>query len=135
METQRSDKIWMIGGLILLVGICIYSLFEAYKIKQASVEQPVRIILKAKITNAQQVKIAGSFNNWQARCCLEKVAGTDEWKIQLQLNPGVYEYVFIVDGEHWVPETANGKLQDGLGGSNGVLYVNRTVVKLGGGNG
>ena len=134
MELHRSDKIWTLAGLFLLVGVFVYSLTEGYKIRRDDSNSLVNITLKANIANAHEVKIAGSFNNWQARCCLEKSAASDEWSIQLQLLPGVYEYVFIVDGEHWLPSRQDGKLKDGLGGRNAVLYVNKTLVKQGGGN-
>ena len=134
METQRNDNIWMLSGLLLLVGVFVFSLVQADKLKQGNEDELVSFTLKANIAKAHEVKIAGSFNNWQAKCCLEKSTDSDAWTIQLQLPPGVYEYVFIVDGEHWVPSNANGKLKDGLGGRNAVLYVNKTVVKQGGGN-
>ena len=133
MEKQRNDRFWMLAGLILLVSIFIFSLLQAYKLYQSDHADLVKVSLKFNIDNANEVRIAGSFNNWQARCCLEKV-GSNEWSIQLQLVPGVYEYVLVVDGEHWVPKQVLGKLKDGLGGQNGVLYVNKTTVRQGGGN-
>ena len=134
MEKQRNDRIFHVFGVLMLAGIFALSMQYAFEIEKSDHEHSVKVSIKASIENAREVKIAGSFNNWQARCCLQKDPGSNEWSIRLQLQPGVYEYVLIVDGNHWVPEKTNGKLNDGLGGRNSILYVNRTVVKKGGGN-
>ena len=134
MNIQSREGFWSISGMLILMSIILISFYEAYKIKQSDHVDLVQITLKARLENASEVKIAGSFNNWQARCCLQKSAVDNEWSIQLSLRPGVYEYMLIVDGEYRTPVDGTGRVKDGLGGSNGVFYVNKTVVKQGGGN-
>ena len=47
---------------------------------------------------AQNVFLAGDFNDWEATPHpLEKDSGGD-WKINIDLMPGRYEYRFLVDG-------------------------------------
>lgn len=56
-------------------------------------------------TDAQQVELAGSFNNWQwGELVMEK---TDTgWQLPYALGPGNYEYKYIVDGR-WITDPAN----------------------------
>jgi len=47
---------------------------------------------------AQDIFLAGSFNDWDpTRTPLER-QGDGSWKAELELAPGQYEYKFIVDG-------------------------------------
>ncbi len=70
---------------------------------------------------ACNVSIAGCFNGWQPSPLRRQDNG--HWHIELSLLPGVYEYLFVVDGE-WLPDPA---CDDGcpnpFGGENSVLRV------------
>ena len=71
---------------------------------------------------ASVVALAGSFNNWNQSQLLFGREG-DEWVCRLDLDPGVYQYKFIVDGD-WLldpsnPETA----EDEAGNVNNVVEV------------
>ncbi|MDH5444504.1 MAG: glycogen-binding domain-containing protein [Gammaproteobacteria bacterium] len=134
MSAIHGDKLWGRAGLILLAVLLTYSFYQAYVMHSASRNEYVEVMLEANINNAKDVRIAGSFNSWQPQCCLENIAGTDEWKIKLKLKPGVYEYVYVVDGKHWIPEPENTKLKDGFGGRNAVIYVNSNRQRQGDGN-
>jgi len=47
---------------------------------------------------AQEVFLAGDFNNWDASANLMKKDKKGIWKTALSLKPGRYEYRFLVDG-------------------------------------
>lgn len=66
------------------------------------------------------VAIAGTFTGWQP-VPLEHRAGRT-WQIQLDVPPGEHEYVYLVDGEPWLPASAV-RRQDDFGGENAVLSV------------
>lgn len=76
-------------------------------------------------TEAKEVAIAGSFNNWSKS--VDLLSLTDEkglWEITIPLSPGRYEYKFVVDGEKWIPDPGNLKtVDDGFGGINSVVIV------------
>jgi len=56
---------------------------------------------------AQQVQIAGDFNNWQPQqTSMENVDGTGAWKTKLNLPAGKYRYRLVVDG-HWQQDPYN----------------------------
>ncbi len=54
---------------------------------------------------AQEVCVCGSFNNWELNGIPMKPSRKGEWKAQMLLPPGSYEYRFRVDGE-WVDDPA-----------------------------
>ena len=76
-------------------------------------------------TKADRVSIAGDFNNWSSTAdpLLDR-DGTGLWTIVLPLEPGRYEYKFVLDGEKWIPDPGNPeKVDDGFGGVNSLVVV------------
>ena len=81
------------------------------------------VVLRLPVGDAPpgNVSIAGDFNNWQA-APMQRENG--EWVARLPLAPGVYHYAFrSAKGEWFVPETASGRRDDGMGGHVAVLVV------------
>jgi hypothetical protein len=73
---------------------------------------------------AGQVYVSGSFNNWQKdKVPLSRVSEQGVWVGTLILPPGVYEYMFVVDGEWVVDPLARRYMEDGFGRKNALLYV------------
>ncbi len=73
--------------------------------------------------DAGAVFIAGSFNAWSPDA--DAMAKNDDgiWVITLMLEPGQYEYKFVVDGT-WMEDPANPDvISDPYGGKNSVLTV------------
>ena len=80
---------------------------------------PLKIIAPA----AKQVFVAGTFNNWQTAATPLKPAPSGEWRGELKLAPGRYEYLFVVDGK-WQPDPfARETAPNPFGGTNCVLSV------------
>lgn len=79
---------------------------------------------------ARTVQAAGDFNGWNpARTPLEQLA-TGAWAVTLPLEPGRYEYMFVVDGERWVADPfAVDESDDGFGARNAVLDVRPPSVE------
>lgn len=72
---------------------------------------------------AEEVYVAGSFNNWNAATTPMISEGRGRWAVQVPLAPGRYEYQFIVDG-HWKPDPSRTEtVFSALGGLNSVLIV------------
>jgi hypothetical protein len=73
---------------------------------------------------ASVVQAAGDFNGWNpAETPLEQTAD-GAWTVTLPLEPGRYEYQFVVDGEQWIGDPfAAEQSDDGFGSRNAVLDV------------
>ena len=55
--------------------------------------------------DAKQVALAGDFNDWDtSRTQLVKNDQSGIWTATVPLQPGRYEYAFVVDGERWVAD-------------------------------
>lgn len=72
---------------------------------------------------AQQVCVAGSFNDWHPTITPMIRLDDGQWAKELALPPGRYEYRFVVDGE-WVDDPAATELiPNTFGTANAVLVV------------
>lgn len=65
--------------------------------------------------------VAGDFNGWTP-VPMERV-GT-EWRLRMRIPPGIYHYAYRRgDGEWFVPESAPGRRDDGMGGISALVVV------------
>ncbi len=72
---------------------------------------------------AQQVCIAGSFNDWHPGATPMIRLNEGQWAKELALPPGRYEYRFVVDGQ-WADDPAAMELiPNPFGTTNAVLVV------------
>jgi hypothetical protein len=72
---------------------------------------------------ARQVALAGTFTGWQPTLQLQETE-PGVWSALVPLKPGVHDYVFVVDGERWVPDpNAPQQVDDSFGGTNSRLFL------------
>lgn len=90
--------------------------------------RPLR--LQIEFVSAQSVCLAGSFNHWTIdpanRQYLPMVRNDQGvWYIEMHLNPGRYEYKFLVDGLLWLLDPNNPQVvSDASGNQNSLLVIN-----------
>ena len=86
----------------------------------------VQFSLKINDGKAHTVAIAGDFNGWNPQAnILEDLEGDGIWTGTLKLEPGRYEYMFVLDGEKWLPDpNALRYVKDGFGNKNAILEIN-----------
>ncbi|MBK8682476.1 MAG: glycogen-binding domain-containing protein [Bacteroidetes bacterium] len=77
-------------------------------------------------TNAKQVVLAGSFNDWNSSE-LEMNKTEFGWQINYVLGPGIYSYRFVVDG-NWMPDPANTFTENNTGYLNSVVIIEPNYV-------
>ncbi|HEX7315363.1 MAG TPA: DUF3471 domain-containing protein [Pyrinomonadaceae bacterium] len=74
--------------------------------------------------DASLVVLTGTFNNWNQSQLLFAREG-DEWVCRIDLDPGVYQYKFVVDGD-WTLDPSNpDTAEDEAGNVNNVIEVKR----------
>jgi hypothetical protein len=90
----------------------------------ATPSTPVLVRLVVVHPGARTVQAAGDFNGWNpARTPLEQVSN-GAWTVTIPLEPGRYEYQFVVDGQQWIADPfAPEQNDDGFGSRNAVLDV------------
>jgi len=86
----------------------------------------VQFSLRVNDNKAHTVAIAGDFNNWDPQAnILKDTEGDGIWTGTLKLEPGRYEYMFVMDGEKWFPDpNALRYVKDGFGNKNAILEIN-----------
>jgi Glycogen recognition site of AMP-activated protein kinase len=78
-----------------------------------------------RFPGAQSVHVVGSFNDWRPGSIpLEDVDQDGVWRTTVVLPAGAYEYMFVVDGERWVPDhLAERLVADQFGRENSIVIV------------
>ncbi len=79
--------------------------------------------VKLKHDSASKVAIAGTFNGWHSESIPLHLVEADQWVVELYLDPGVYEYRFIIDGQWADDPRAKQRVSNGFGGENCLLCV------------
>ena len=93
--------------------------------KQAAAHQ-VEVTFTISGIKANQIAVAGDFNSWNTNANqLVDPDGDGIWTGKMQLEPGRYEYMLVVDDGKWVTDP-NAKVyaDDGFGSKNAVLFIN-----------
>lgn len=94
---------------------------QTHKSKKMSRQQSIR--LEFASTEAREVCVAGSFNDWQPAASPMIAVGNGRWLKELALLPGRYEYRLVVDGQ-WIDDPlAKEFVSNPHGGRNGVIVV------------
>ncbi len=86
----------------------------------------VFVQFELRAPDAQRVSLAGSFNDWDGDAIplVRSSSATDIWTVTLPLEPGEHQYLFVIDGETWMPDPrAHAQVDDGFGQSNSVITV------------
>ena len=87
-------------------------------------EEPGKVKFAALYPKADQVQLAGDFNNWQPeQTPLLKADEDGRWEIELPLSGGTYQYRYVVDGR-WQPDPYNKRVSiNPFGEYNSLLEV------------
>jgi len=82
-------------------------------------------------TNAKRVLLSGSFNDWSTGKGI--MSRTDSgWISDVKLEPGIYAYKFIVNGNWTIDVNNRLKQDDGTGNINSIYYRYNYTFKLSG---
>lgn len=77
--------------------------------------------------DAKEVVLSGSFSRWDEHY-LKMNRTQNGWELNLDLDPGVYEYKFIIDG-NWIEDPANeNKVRNEFNGFNSVISIKKMVT-------
>lgn len=93
------------------------ALQEPGTVAAAAEAAPIYVQFRLDAAHASRVALAGSFTNWQPRVELRQMA-PGVWSAMVPLEPGVHDYLFVVDSGDWVPDPHAGVVEDGFGGVN-----------------
>jgi 1,4-alpha-glucan branching enzyme len=125
VDNMRKRKALIVLGLLL---ISIFA-FSAVTYQDGKVLFTFKTNIKAT-----SVFLAGNFNNWSTSAMpMQLVDGV--WQIAITLEPGSYQYKYVINGTTWKEDPeAPSYVDDGFGGKNGafVLTSDYQVNSVGG---
>ncbi len=123
---------WNVAAALATAGLVILVLTQVVRFQNrpgdtAAVtrqDQVVTVTMNFYAPEAHQVAVAGTFNKWKVDTDALKRQDNGVWTIDIPLKPGVYTYMFVVDGKAWVTDpNADAYRDDGFGYKNSVLRV------------
>ena len=130
--TARTLR-WNMATALAMTAIIVLLLVQVVRLQNrpagvpvasTSEDQIVTVAMQFYAPQARQVSVAGTFNKWQVDADVLKRQENGIWTINIPMKPGVYTYMFIVDGTAWVPDPkADAYRDDGFGYKNSVLRV------------
>ena len=82
---------------------------------------PAGVWFEITVPGATEVVVVGSFSDWTP--IRLDPTGPDRWAVELPVLPGEHEFLYLVDGEPYIPPEAALLRPDGFGGANIVLLV------------
>jgi len=72
---------------------------------------------------AKKVSLAGSFNKWNIKTHSARKDTKGNWKVDVDLKPGKYEYKFFVDGNWADDPRCNWKVTNLYGSQNCMMEI------------
>lgn len=88
----------------------------------------VQFVLEAPA--ARTVAVAGDFNAWSPQSALTDGDGDGIWTGRVALQPGVHQYMFVIDGSEWMTDPkADRYADDGFGNRNAVLVLTQPAAQ------
>ena len=85
---------------------------------------PARVLVQFRLGDpgAHEVALVGDFNGWQPAHRLHQVE-PGIWSVEVTLDPGIYNYVFVIDGKTWRLDPLAPRVTDGFGGASSRVAV------------
>jgi len=119
--TFHLRPVW---SLAVAAALAVFALFPGGGPLELGPEEGIaEFVLPA--SGAHSVHVAGSFNDWRAGgIALEDRDHDGVWRATVVLPVGQHEYMFVVDGERWVPDhLAERLVADDFGRENSIVIV------------
>jgi len=109
----------------VLPSALVASLLMFVSVRIFTVRTTVPVTFRISYDNARTIALAGDFNGWQNDKIFLKKNG-DVWEATVRLKPSRYQYLFVIDGDKFVPDPdAQLCVDDGFGQKNSVVDVAR----------
>jgi hypothetical protein len=126
LSIPRFSLKWIGAAAVALVAFIVFINFNIFSPgMNPNGLTEVQFSLRAGAESLSSVAVVGDFNDWNPNKHLLQDENEDGiWTATLRLEPGRYEYMFILDGQEWVPDPeAYRYVRDGFGNKNAVIEI------------
>ena len=118
----------LIGAAVVAVAVMFFAFTFVFNTPDTPLICSAEVQFSLRISDGKvhTVAIAGDFNGWNPQANILEDSDKDGiWTGTLKLEPGRYEYMFVLDGEKWFPDpNALRYVKDGFGNKNAILEIN-----------
>lgn len=132
----RSIRVSPLAGLAAAAALAMLIIWSESDVPSddatevASVRPIVYVQFLVEAPEARSVSLAGDFTRWAPDVSLEDPENDGVWTGRVALQPGVHEYMFVVDGTRWITDPrAQRYADDGFGNRNAVLVVPAPTIR------
>jgi 1,4-alpha-glucan branching enzyme len=73
--------------------------------------------------DAKTVRLLGDFNGWNPESHPMKKGKTGNWKIDVSLPPGTYQFRYFIDQSWWMNDQTVGAMPNDQGSENSIVTV------------
>jgi len=135
VETEKEKKpaslfgvpgmAWGISLLVVAIITGSFFLFRGdTRTETANVVTVPKTHFEFTSEKAARVALVGDFNGWDTERDMMTRKDEQTWVIDVDLQPGNYQYQFLIDGNEWQADDANStRIPDGFGGFNSGLEL------------
>jgi len=92
--------------------------------KKSRPTAPSSIEFTVMAPEAREVFLVGDFNGWQAEGFQMRKFKDGICRKKVQLKPGRYEYLFLVDGDWWTDPQNDACCPNPFGMENSIIQIN-----------
>ncbi|MDD5772521.1 MAG: glycogen-binding domain-containing protein [bacterium] len=82
-----------------------------------------KVLFLLNAPDAKEVLLTGDFNSWKEAGLKMEKGNNGEWSTEVNLEPGRYEYKFIVDGQWWTDPLNTSTVTNSVGSLNSLKEV------------
>lgn len=117
IDTQPGTQ----GGLVLARSLVTFAPTPTPGIVTLA-DDPMGPVARFTLVNAEasRVEVMGDFSEWEP---VTMRSEGELWTVEVPVEPGIYHFGFLVDGDWFVPVTAPGRVSDEWGRMNATLVV------------
>lgn len=123
----RTVRISPLAGLAAAAVLALFIVWQRGEPPSPVVPEgaaTVYVQFSLEAPGARSVAVAGDFNGWAPAVELTDLDGDGMWTGRIAVEPGIHEYMFVVDGSEWRTDpNADRYADDGFGNRNAVVVV------------
>lgn len=122
--SPRSISIRPVYGMAGALALALVLWLSSSIPGRPSASGPSTLVVQFRVSEraAHQVALIGDFNGWRPAHQLQRT-GDGVWTVDVALKPGVYHYVFLVDGTTVHLDPLAPRVTDGFGGASSRVAV------------
>ena len=126
-DEMHGGKLTLSGSIESPLGVIkvIADGYEYELLVKRSEKERIELTFDPADKEYDKVQLKGEMNSWNPSSTELEFDG-DVWRTSMLVNKGIYQYLFVADGEEVLDPDNPDKVSNGMGGFNSLLQVGKT---------